>query len=97
MFLTVRGSHRCNTPPPMEISLTRSFYTLDAGAQSLVPCSPAGAGLAVRSPLLYPNIDKAMVLPRLLQLSTFSKYGHAMLLLADHDDDALCYLFSVCT
>ncbi|CAD6251446.1 unnamed protein product [Miscanthus lutarioriparius] len=54
------------------------------------------AGLAVRSPLLYPDMDKAAVLPRAPQ-PTFLEYPHAMLLPADHGDDALCYRVDVHT
>jgi hypothetical protein len=53
------------------------------------------AGLAVHSPLLYPDMDKAVVLPRALQ--PFLEYPHAMLLPADHGDDALCYRVDVHT
>ncbi|KAG0532314.1 hypothetical protein BDA96_04G097800 [Sorghum bicolor] len=54
-------------------------------------------GLAVRSPLLYPDMDKPTVLPQAPQLPTFSEYPHAMLLPADHGDGALCYRVDVRT
>jgi hypothetical protein len=55
------------------------------------------ADLGVCAPLLYPNMDKAMVLPLSPQLSSFSEYPHEMLLPADHGDDALCYHVNICT
>jgi hypothetical protein len=55
------------------------------------------AGLAVRSPLLYPDMDKPTVLPQAPQLLTFSEYPHDMLLPADHGDGALCYRVDVRT
>jgi hypothetical protein len=53
------------------------------------------AGIAVRSPLLYPNMDRVMVLPPPPQPPCFPEYPHAMLLPADHGDDALCYRVNV--
>ena len=54
-------------------------------------------GIAVRAPLIYPSIDRVMVLPRPPQPPCFPEYPHAMLLPTDHGDDALCYRINVRT
>jgi hypothetical protein len=53
------------------------------------------AGLAARSPLLYPNMHESVVLPPSPQPSYFPEYPHAMLLPTDKGDDALCYRVDV--
>ena len=79
-------------PPPNNWDCRNGLVLFEFGGETF-----HRAGLVMHSPLLHHNMDKAMVLPRSPQPSSFSEYPHGMLLLADHGDDALCCHVDICT